>query len=427
MVALQMKGSALFPKSLTDKYRVIDKIGEGGMGTIYRAVHMELDRPCAIKFLTGTLFSDGDALARFDDEARVCSRLNHRNVVQIYGFDLEANPPYIVFELVEGRSLKQLIDRHVSLPMHQALLLASQVCDGLAHAHAEGAIHRDLKPENVLITDKGLVKLADFGLAKLGGVTSVKTKTGIVLGTPTYMSPEQASEGVLDSASDIYSFGVLLFEMVAGTCPFEAATDIEVLLKHVRTQPPALEEIEPRAPKQLCTLVERCLSKDPAKRPVAARDVAKGLREVAKTLELRGDDAPRIKLGSRTGQLLSRPLENDGVSSTSRTKQASKVTGRKLRDTRRQTGPSGDTEDSALVSSMVSRIGMRHGFWIFVHRRRVLFGCTHCSSWQLLCASELFLSAGARVSSVSGSLNRYRAANRVRSGQLRGAFDFNRC
>jgi len=277
-------GRIALPPGLERRYRVEAQIGEGGMGAIFRAHHVELDRPVAIKVLSRTSFDVRESLERFRDEAVVCARLQHRNIVRLYDYDLAASPPYMAFELVDGPTLKQIQKKLMQQPLAERLELMAAVCDGLDEACSLGVVHRDLKPENILIDHDGTPKVADFGLAKLGGLTSYKTRTGVVVGTPQYMSPEQAAAKDLTPSSDVYAVGILLFELTTGALPFDGPNDLNILLQHVNEVPPLICDRAPGMPDDLVELVDRCLCKKPAGRPKRPAEMARVLRRVARQL-----------------------------------------------------------------------------------------------------------------------------------------------
>ena len=297
-----------FPKSLTAKFRLEEKIGAGGMGTIYKAVQIDLERPAAIKFLNIGGAGLDEELTRFAAEAKVCSQLKHPNVVQVYDFDVECKRPYIVFEYVDGHSLKDEIDAQVSVSVARVLQMLALVCDGLHHAHEMGVIHRDIKPANILINESGVPKVADFGLAKMGSVTSVKTKAGVILGTPVYLSPEQATEQELSRACDIYALGVVLYELLAGTPPIDGPNDMDILLKHVNWVPHRLSYFQKSLSPKLDEVVARSLEKDASLRYPTAEALAKELKGLAQG---KGDWEPRkakVRYGCRKGIMRRRAL-----------------------------------------------------------------------------------------------------------------------
>ncbi|MGH9720107.1 MAG: serine/threonine-protein kinase, partial [Bryobacteraceae bacterium] len=248
-------------------YEVRSLIGAGGMGEVYRAHDRRLRRDVALKILPAALLGDPARHERFAQEARAASALSHPRIVAIFDVNLEGDPPYIVFELVEGASLRKTIERG-PVPVRQLLDLATQIADGLSAAHKAGFAHRDLKPENILVTPEGRPKILDFGLAKQLGplvsagqetVTLPVTAARTVLGTVHYMSPEQARGEQVDIRSDIFSFGVILYEMATGKRPFDRASPVETLSAIISSDPP---RIEVEIPLSLRLMIERCMAKD---------------------------------------------------------------------------------------------------------------------------------------------------------------------
>src|SRR6202049_658852 len=268
-------------------YEIIAPLGAGGMGEVYRARDTHLGRTVAIKILPAAFSTDQDRLHRFQEEARSASALNHPNIITIHDLGQEGSTHYMAMELVEGKTLRDLL---VSgpLPMRKAIEIAAQVADGLTKAHEAGIAHRDLKPENLMISHDGLVKILDFGLAKLGSpsgegldvCTTSHTPAGLVLGTVGYMSPEQASGDRLDFRSDQFSFGLVLYEMVTGKRAFQRRTAPETLVAILREEAEPLGVRNPDAPAPLCWAIERCLAKEPDKRYVSTRDLARELAAI---------------------------------------------------------------------------------------------------------------------------------------------------
>ncbi len=280
------------------RYEIVCPLGAGGMGEVYRARDSHLGRDLAIKILNGKFSASEQALERFEREARSISKLNHPNIVTIFELSRIADTCYMAMELVEGETLSELLTKG-PLPLRKAISIAAQAAGGLAKAHEAGIIHRDLKPGNLMITRDGLVKILDFGLAKLaasgddaasGGdtVSAMLTVPGAILGTIAYMSPEQAGALPLDFRSDQFSFGALLYEMVTGKRPFQRPSDAATLVAIVRDDPESVLSLSPRAPAPLCWVIERCLAKDPKERYAATHDLARDLA----TIQGRVDEAP---------------------------------------------------------------------------------------------------------------------------------------
>src|SRR5216683_5421817 len=268
-------------------YRVLGKIGGGGMGVVYEAEDLKLGRHVALKFLPEELAEDPESLQRFGREARSASALNHPNICTIYEINEANGRAFIAMELVEGKTLRELLACG-SLPMRKAIEIAAQVAEGLTKAHEAGIAHRDLKPENLMISHDGLVKILDFGLVKLGSpsgegpdvYTTLQTPAGLVLGTVGYMSPEQASGDRLDFRSDQFSFGLVLYEMVTGKRAFHRRTAPETLVAILREEAEPIGVRNPDAPAPLCWAIERCLAKEPDKRYVSTRDLARELAAI---------------------------------------------------------------------------------------------------------------------------------------------------
>ncbi|MCI0356538.1 MAG: protein kinase [Acidobacteria bacterium] len=258
-------------------YRIDSKLGAGGMGVVYKAFDTELDRPVAIKTLLSADSDDPSSLARFLREAKAASRLQHSAIVTIHHFGVEGDTRYIVMEFVEGKTLKKLIGAN-PLPVPQFCDIAIQVVDALALAHEKGVIHRDLKAENVMVTPRGQAKILDFGLAKLrepetpnpDAETVFKTQAGLVIGTVSHMSPEQAMGKEVDARADIFSIGVVLYEMATGTMPFEAPTPQATLARVLDSEPTPVLRLNPDAPPEMERLIHQCLNKNKAFRPDAS-------------------------------------------------------------------------------------------------------------------------------------------------------------
>jgi eukaryotic-like serine/threonine-protein kinase len=284
------------------RYTILEKLGEGGMGVVYRARDARLDRFVAFKVLRPEAVHDADRRRRFIQEARTASALNHPNIVTIYDIDSADGLSYIAMEHVVGVPLNQLIAR--GLRLTEVLKYGIQISDALAAAHAAGIIHRDLKPGNVLVTDRGLVKLLDFGLAKLveGGMANLDTKTlqlapatveGVIVGTVAYMSPEQAEGLPIDHRSDIFSFGTVLYEMATGRRPFTGQTTISTLSAILSREVPPISDTSERVQLDLDRIIHRCLRKDRERRSQHMVDVKLALEELLEDLKSSVDEPNR--------------------------------------------------------------------------------------------------------------------------------------
>ncbi|MSU62551.1 MAG: serine/threonine protein kinase [Pedosphaera sp.] len=271
-------------------YRITAKLGEGGMGEVYRATDTKLGRDVAIKVLPADFAENADRLRRFEQEAKVLATLNHPNIMTVFDVGEHEGQSYLVSELLEGQTLREVLDGASNrvLPVRKATDYALQIAQGLAAAHGKGVIHRDLKPDNIFVTKDGRVKILDFGLAKLGTnpkseqsksavnsdaptVMQAQTEPGAVMGTPGYMSPEQVKGIPVDHRSDIFSFGVILYELLSGRRAFRRDTAVETMRAILKEEPIDLEESIPSALRQI---VHHCLEKDPEHRFQSARDLS---------------------------------------------------------------------------------------------------------------------------------------------------------
>src|SRR5213594_917095 len=271
------------------RYEIRSKIGEGGMGEVYRARDDKLNRDVAIKVLPASFSQDADRLRRFEQEAQAASSLNHPNILAVYDVGTHDGAPYVVSELLEGETLR---DRLLGppIPQRKTVDYAAQIARGLAAAHARNIVHRDLKPENIFLASDGQVKILDFGLAKLIEPVSasqiltdlptrkLNTTPGTVLGTLGYMSPEQVDGKSVDYRSDIFSFGVVLYEMLAGRRAFPQRETLHAIAKE---DPPVLSELNPHLSPSLEKVVERCLEKKPDDRFQSTRDLAFALEALS--------------------------------------------------------------------------------------------------------------------------------------------------
>ncbi len=286
-----MEQDAFIGQTLDGKYCIEAKIGEGGMGAVYRARHLLMDTQLAIKVLHPSLVSDATSVARFQREAQAMARIRHSNAIAVTDFGVtEDQVNYIVMELFEGESLRKVLEREKKLPYATAIAIARQVCGALEAAHRSGVIHRDIKPENIFLSPQPdgsyFVKVIDFGIAKIVTDTSKGgpplTRQGMIIGSPHYLSPEQCTGQELDARSDIYSLGIVLFETLTGQVPFTAVTPVAVALLHANEPPPSLRKLNPEIPKALDDLVMSALAKSKTDRPASAREFAEELARVAR-------------------------------------------------------------------------------------------------------------------------------------------------
>jgi serine/threonine-protein kinase len=283
-------GSAPLPGLLGNRYRLLSVLAEGGMAVVYRGQDTLLNRPVAIKLLRDALAADPQFAQRFRREAQAAANLNHPNIVTIYdvGCDAWAGREwhYIVMELVDGQDLKQLIGARAAasqpISIGEAVSIACQVCEGIAHAHQRGLVHCDLKPQNVLVTADGRAKVTDFGIARAyADNPPAGQRASVVWGTPHYYAPEQAAGAAPTPASDVYSIGVLLYELLTGRLPFESDDPMQLASMHLTAQPPPLHALNPAVPAQLARIVMRALAKDPAQRYEDAGQLAQALAQYA--------------------------------------------------------------------------------------------------------------------------------------------------
>ena len=272
------------------QYRVTAAIGAGGMGEVYRATDTRLGRDVAIKVLPAETAAHPERRQRFEQEARSASALNHPNILTVYDIGETDGTTYIAMELVEGKTLRELLASGEPLPTKRLLDVAVQTAEGLAKAHAAGIVHRDLKPENLMVSKDGFVKILDFGLAKLTETVSQDasvlptmigaTEPGTVMGTAGYMSPEQASGQPVDFRSDQFTLGAILYEMATGKRAFQRKTGAETLVAIIREEPESLGQLAPKAPAPIRWIVERLLAKDPEERYASTKDLARDLKSV---------------------------------------------------------------------------------------------------------------------------------------------------
>ena len=266
------------------KYQMLEPLGRGGMASVYRAYHPQLDRYVAIKVLRGELVEEGEFLARFQREAKLVASLRHTNIVQAFDGDMQGDVFYMVMELLEGDTLKARLNdyrlRGEAVPPGEVVRIMLDVLDGLAYAHSEGMIHRDIKPANIMLTKRGQAVLTDFGIAQIVGGTR-HTISGALMGTLNYMAPEQGMESRSDARSDLYSLGIVLYEMLTGHTPFDADTPLAVLMKHVNDPVPPPGSFGVAVPQPFERVLLKSLTKRPEDRYQTAGEMAQALRSVA--------------------------------------------------------------------------------------------------------------------------------------------------
>jgi len=269
--------------TLSERYRIEELLGEGGMSAVYKGTDPNLRRTVAIKLIHTHLSKDAEFVSRFEEEAAAVAQLRHRNAIQVFDFDHDGDTYYMVLEFVPGETLQarltQLNASNRRLSTEETIALATSICDALSYAHKRGLIHRDVKPANIMLDVHGQPILMDFGIAKIIG-GKLHTATGAILGTALYMSPEQIRGELPDSRVDIYSLGVVLFEMASGRPPFEGDSAMTVMMKHVNDPVPDLRELNPDAPPALKAVIEKALAKDPKDRFQTTEEMSRALRDV---------------------------------------------------------------------------------------------------------------------------------------------------
>jgi serine/threonine protein kinase/Flp pilus assembly protein TadD len=274
------------------RYKIIEELGKGGMGRVYKVTDNEIEEEIALKFLKHEVASDEKNVERFRNELKLARRVSHKHVCRLYDLGKENDEYFITMEYVEGEDLKNLIRRKKKISPDEAILIAKQVCEGMAEAHRLGIVHRDLKSQNIMIDEEGNAKIMDFGIARSLGAPGV-TATGMVVGTPDYISPEQAEGEEADNRSDIYSFGVILYEMVTGSVPFRGDTAFSVALKHKTQLPQDPRKLNPDVSEDLSRLILICMEKDRERRFQTAEDILADLRNIEEGFPLGTKIRPR--------------------------------------------------------------------------------------------------------------------------------------
>jgi serine/threonine protein kinase len=275
------------------RYEIVDKLGEGAMGVVYRARDLNMGRVVALKMLSAELGGEDELHLRFQREAEAIGRLSHPNIVAVFDMGQVEGRLYMAMEILDGEDLRHLIEKQVSLSLADRVHILAEICAGVGYAHSRGVVHRDIKPANIIVTAGGHVKLLDFGLARVASRDTI-TRRGVILGTPDYMSPEQAMGKPVDHRTDIFSSGAVFYEFLTGQKPFKGKTLHSVLYQIISGEPDPVLTLNPELPARLALIVHRMLLKDPEKRYPAMDEPGRELRALAEGLRRRGRLAPVI-------------------------------------------------------------------------------------------------------------------------------------
>ncbi|RDI49880.1 Stk1 family PASTA domain-containing Ser/Thr kinase [Nocardia mexicana] len=282
---MKVGGHLLIGQMLDGRYRIDAPIARGGMSMVFRGVDTRLDRPVAIKVMDPKFAGDPQFLSRFEFEARSVAKLKHPSLVAVYDQGIDGEYPFLIMELVEGGTLRELLRERGPMPPHAVYAVAEPVLQAIGVAHAAGLVHRDVKPENVLISDGGEVKIADFGLVRAAAGSNM-TSASVILGTAQYLSPEQVTDGNADARSDVYSFGILIFEMLTGRTPFTGDTSLSIAYQRVEKDVPSPGRLIAGVPPEFDELVAHATAREPAHRFADATAMAGELRHIAAELQL---------------------------------------------------------------------------------------------------------------------------------------------
>ena len=274
----------LIGKMLDNRYEILEKIGNGGMATVFKAKCHVLNRFVAVKILRDEFTTDSEFIKRFNSEAQSAASLTHPNIVSIYDVGNEDNLYYIVMELIQGKTLKEIINEDGKLPWKWSVNIAIQIASALETAHKNNIIHRDIKPHNIIITEDGMAKVTDFGIAKAVSNSTI-TAFGTTIGSVHYFSPEHARGGYTDAKSDLYSLGVVMYEMLTGKVPFDADTPVSIALKHMQEEPKAPKELNEKIPVAVNDIILKSMRKDTNLRYQNAASMLSDLKRALKDPE----------------------------------------------------------------------------------------------------------------------------------------------
>lgn len=269
---------------IAGRYLVIDNLGKGGMGHVYRVLDTKVDEEVALKFINPAIAANAKVIERFRNEMKITRKITHRHVCRMYHLGEEGGLLFITMEYIAGEDLAKMIERLVRLPVERGFIIAQQVCEGLSEVHRLGVVHRDLKPKNIMIDREGNAKIMDFGLARVPCGVRL-TEAGEVVGTPSFMSPEQVNGELADDRSDIFSLGIILYTMLTGELPYKADSTLKLALMHKSHQPPHPSTINPRIPKELGRIILKCLEVDRTRRYQSAEDLLAALRGIGKSFD----------------------------------------------------------------------------------------------------------------------------------------------
>jgi serine/threonine-protein kinase len=366
-------GDPLDGAFLDGRYRVQAKIASGGTSTVYRGLDERLDRPVAVKVMDARYAGDEQFLTRFRMEARTVARLKHPGLVAVYDQGLDARHPFLVMELIEGGTLRELLIERGPMPPHAVAAVLRPVLGGLGAAHRAGLVHRDVKPENVLISDDGEVKIADFGLVRAVAAAGI-TSASVILGTAAYLSPEQVRDGKATPSSDVYAAGILTYELLTGRTPFSGDSPLAVAYQRLDTDvPPPSAAIE-GVPTQFDELVGRATARDPADRYADAGELGAELDAIAEELALPGFrvPAPRNSAQHRSAALYRSRIQTEQVTDHQPRPRAAAPARQPTRQLTRDWPAEEDAVDNQAVSGQFAGIELSEFIWARQHARRMV-------------------------------------------------------